>query len=119
MKNLLIFAATLFAFTFMGSCAHSDNDSSSGSDTIDTIALEPSVEISPEITVVGEAYDGADRSIIIVTHDGDTLSFDLPELESGHKQSWRIGDTVTIRYVEVRVGNSKQDSVIALLRGRQ
>ena len=53
MKNLLIFAATLFAFTFMGSCAHSDNDSNSGSDTIDTIALEPSVEISPEITVVG------------------------------------------------------------------
>lgn len=118
MKKLLIFAAVLVALTYTGGCSCSEKGHENGADTIDTIALEPAVEIGPEMTAVGEAYDGADRSIIIVTNDGDTLSFDLPEMEGGSKQSWRIGDTVTVKYVKVRIGDTEEDSVISLFRGR-
>ena len=119
MRKLLLFAAALFLISFTWSCTETGKTDGEGTDTIDSGVVEPLPEISPEITVVGEAYDGADRSIIIVTHEGDTLSFDLPEIDPDKKQRWRIGDTVTIKYVKIRIGGTEQDSVTALLKGRK
>ena len=119
MKKLLIIALGLFSMMWVGSCNKAQQEETA-TDTIDTVLLSSEDSIGVEFKVVGEAYDGAERSIIIITDTGDTLSYDLPEDEDADipRQSWRIGDTVTVKYVKVKTGNIIEDSVTALLLGR-
>ncbi len=41
----------------------------------------------------------------------DTVEFSYPDLESEHRASWAINDTLTVRYYETQDGDSGIDVI--------
>ena len=60
----------------------------------------------PEVQeVTGVAVDGAMNSVYLKIGE-DTVEFSYPDLESDHRDSWSINDTLTVRYYETTDGDS-------------
>ena len=55
--------------------------------------------------VTGVAIDGAMNSVYLKVGD-DTIEFSYPDLDSEHRASWSINDTLTVRYYETADGDS-------------
>ena len=104
MKNLL-FAAALLALS-MTSCVKDNNQSKEEQ-------MEPAdIEQLTEQEITGVAIDGAMNSVYLKVGD-DTIEFSYPDLDSEHRASWSINDTLTVRYYETEDG----DSVTEVING--
>ncbi|MBQ9555674.1 MAG: hypothetical protein IJV05_05560, partial [Muribaculaceae bacterium] len=58
----------------------------------------------------GVAIDGAMNSVYLKVGE-DTIEFSYPDLESDHRSSWSINDTLTVRYYVTENGDSVTDVI--------
>ena len=69
-----------------------------------------------EHSVYGVAIDRAMNSIVLLTIEGDTMSFEYPDVEENYNLvRCNIGDSVTVKFIRT----DYQDSVTAVLRGKE
>ena len=119
MKKLFLPVA-LFAMmsTLLGSCNNTGTNSGAQNDSIDSIDSvatdSDSLLLGKEQAVVGKVLDGAMNSIVILTDKGDTLCYSYPDLPQEKRASWKIDDTVTVKFVKVKLDGEVQDSVTGL-----
>ena len=122
MKKLFLPVA-LFAMmsTLLGSCNNTGTNSGAQNDSIDSIdsvaADSDSLLLDKEQAVVGKVLDGAMNSIVILTDKGDTLCYSYPDLPQEKRAGWKIDDTVTVKFVKVKLDGEVQDSVTGLYLG--
>lgn len=122
MKKLFLPVA-LFAMmsTILGSCNNTGTNSGDQNDSIDSIdsvaADSDSLLLGKEQAVVGKVLDGAMNSIVILTDKGDTLCYSYPDLPQEKRTGWKIDDTVTVKFVKVKLDGEVQDSVTGLYLG--
>ena len=122
MKKLFLPVA-LFAMisTLLGSCNNTGTNSGAQNDSIDSIdsvaADSDSLLLGKEQAVVGKVLDGAMNSIVILTDKGDTLCYSYPDLPQEKRAGWKIDDTVTVKFVKVKLDGEVQDSVTGLYLG--
>ena len=90
MKKLVFALAALFAISMFSCTGGQQENNPSDNDSIDT--------------------DGANNSISLLV-GGDTVSFEYPDLDRDHRDSWYINDTVTVRYYVTHDGDSVTDVV--------
>ena len=69
-----------------------------------------SIQVDSALQVTGVAIDGAMNSVYLKVGD-DTVEFTYPDLESDHRASWAINDTLTVRYFETEDGDSVTDVI--------
>lgn len=81
------------------SCGNGNKGGETSDSTVVSVSPEDSVD--EEQTAIGVAIDGAMNSITILDLNGDTLNFSYPDLDPSKRVSWTIGDTVSVKYVEV------------------
>lgn len=114
MKKILIPVLSVMAMlTAMPSCGNADKGSGSTTDTIDSAAVAANDSTQ---SVTGVALDGAMNSVLIKSlANGDSLSFEYPDLDRKLVDSWEIGDTVTVKYVKTTIGGEQADSVLQLI----
>jgi hypothetical protein len=105
MKNLIFAFLAMFALSFW-SCTGENQQESSQNELTDTI--EEVADSAIEVT--GVAVDGAMNSVYLKVGD-DTIEFSYPDLDSDHRASWTINDTLTVRYVETAEGDSVTDVI--------
>ena len=98
MKKLLIAFGMLAAFSMM-SCTGEVKQDVQPEEQTDSIE-QPEVQ-----EVTGVAVDGAMNSVYLKIGE-DTVEFSYPDLESDHRDSWSINDTLTVRYYETTDGDS-------------
>ena len=104
MKKLVIAFALLFAVSFfscIGESSQQDNPET-GNDTIQLV--------DTAVEVTGVAIDGAMNSVYLKVGD-DTVEFTYPDLDSDHRASWEIDDTLTVRYYVTHDGDSVTDVI--------
>ena len=122
MKKLFLPVA-LFAMmsTLLGSCNNTGTNSGAQNDSIDSIdsvaADSDSLLLGKEQAVVGKVLDGAMNSIVILTDKGDTLCYSYHDLPQEKRAGWKIDDTVTVKFVKVKLDGEVQDSVTGLYLG--
>lgn len=103
----MVFAlAALFAISMFSCTGGQQENNPSDNDTIDTVVVADTA--FHEVT--GVAIDGATNSISLLVGE-DTVSFEYPDLDGDHKDSWYINDTVTVRYYVTHDGDSVTDVV--------
>ncbi len=104
MKNLVLAFAALFALSFVSCMGEGQTEKQ---ELIET----DSVEVTDSAMLVsGIAVDGAMNSVYLLVGD-DTVEFSYPDLESDHRASWEMGDSVTIRYYVTEGGDSVTDVI--------
>lgn len=107
--------------TILGSCNNTGTNSGDQNDSIDSIdsvaADSDSLLLGKEQAVVGKVLDGAMNSIVILTDKGDTLCYSYPDLPQEKRTGWKIDDTVTVKFVKVKLDGEVQDSVTGLYLG--
>ena len=104
MKKLILSAALLALLTT--SCVNDNKQSQEEQ-------MEPAdIEQLTEQEITGVAIDGAMNSVYLKVGD-DTIEFSYPDLDSEHRASWSINDTLTVRYYETEDG----DSVTEVING--
>lgn len=101
----LIFAFGALVAISMFSCIDGNKPAEKEDDKDTTI-----VAVDSAIVVTGVAIDGANNSISLLVGE-DTLSFEYPDLDSDHRDSWYINDTVTVRYYVTQDGDSVTDVI--------
>ena len=106
MKNLAFAFLALFAISFW-SCTGEGQQETSQEEFADTIRA---VEADTPIEVTGVAVDGAMNSVYLKVGE-DTIEFTYPDLDSDHRDSWAINDTLTVRYFETADGDSVTDVI--------
>ena len=104
MKKLVIALGALFAVSFI-SCNGDKQQVAVEIEETDTIEA-----VDSAILVSGIAVDGAMNSIYLMVGD-DTIEFSYPDLDSDHRQSWEMGDSVSIRYYVTEGGDSVIDVI--------
>lgn len=104
MKKLIFAFGALIAIS-MFSCT-GDNKPLNNEDGPDSIG--PVLDSAKVVT--GVAIDGANNSISLLVGE-DTVSFEYPDLDRDHKDSWYINDTVTVRYYVTQEGDSVTDVI--------
>lgn len=107
--------------TLLSSCNNTGTNSGAQNDSIDSIdsvaADSDSLLLGKEQAVVGKVLDGAMNSIVILTDKGDTLCYSYPDLPQEKRAGWKIDDTVTVKFVKVKLDGEVQDSVTGLYLG--
>ncbi|MGN0213632.1 MAG: hypothetical protein ACI4AH_02355 [Muribaculaceae bacterium] len=111
-KTLIVGLIGLLGFGIV-SCGKSNGESENADSTV--VSVSPEASVDSEQTAIGVAIDGAMNSITILSEDGDTLSFSYPDLDPSKRASWSIGDTVSIKFVEV----DGEAQVNAVMLGRR
>ena len=96
----LLFAVSLFSCT--GETQQNDQQDAVA-DTIEQVA-------DTAIEVTGVAVDGAMNSVYLKVGD-DTVEFSYPDLDSEHRASWEINDTLTVHYFQTESGDSVTDII--------
>ncbi len=104
MKKLVIAFGALFAISFF-SCT--GNVQQEGDDSMEKDSIE---NADTALLVSGIAVDGAMNSVYLLVGE-DTIEFDYPDLDSDHRASWEMGDSVTIRYYVTQDGDSVTDVI--------
>lgn len=97
-KTLIVTLIGLISISIV-SCGKANNESENADSTV--VSVSPEASVDSEQTAIGVAIDGAMNSITIMNEHGDTLSFSYPDLDPSKRASWSIGDTVSVKYVEV------------------
>lgn len=88
----------------MASCID-DGKSDQQSTLTDTVQVQ---DVDSALHVTGIAIDGAMNSVYLKVGD-DTIGFSYPDLDSDHRASWDVGDTLTVRYYVTQNGDSVTD----------
>jgi hypothetical protein len=104
MKKLLLAFGALFAISFV-SCTGDSQQKTQELDENDSTEV-----VDSALLVSGIAVDGAMNSVYLKVGD-DTVEFSYPDLESDHRQSWEMGDSLTIRYYVTEGGDSVTDVI--------
>lgn len=104
MKKLVIALGVFFA-AMLVSCVGCTEQTGQQTDTIAPVEQTDSL-----VEVTGVAIDGAMNSVYLKVGD-DTVEFSYPDLESEHRASWSINDTLTVRYYETQDGDSVTDVI--------
>ena len=105
MKKLVLLLA-IFAALFVTSCVKETQQPPQ-----DNVLEETdTVQVDSAVLVTGIAIDGAMNSVFLKVGD-DTVQFNYPDLDSDHRQSWEMGDSVTIRYYVTENGDSITDVI--------
>ncbi len=105
MKKLVLLLA-IFAVLFVTSCVKETQQPPQ-----DNVLEETdTVQVDSAVLVSGIAIDGAMNSVFLKVGD-DTVQFNYPDLDSDHRQSWEMGDSVTIRYYVTENGDSITDVI--------
>ena len=107
MKKLVFALAALFSISMFSCTGGQQENNPSDNDSIDTTVVVADTAIHE---VTGVAVDGANNSISLLV-GGDTVSFEYPDLDRDHRDSWYINDTVTVRYYVTHDGDSVTDVV--------
>ena len=100
MKKLVLALGVIVAISTM-SCineGHQVNES----DQVDSTTVESVPEVKE---VTGIAIDGAMNSVYLKVGD-DTIEFSYPDLDTDHRASWEINDTLTVQYFSTENGDS-------------
>ena len=97
-----ILALSAFAAILAVSCTGQSDNNQQQDQLVDTI-VQAQVEEALEVT--GVAVDGAMNSVYLKVGE-DTIEFSYPDLDSEHRASWAINDTLTVRYFETEEGDS-------------
>ena len=95
---VLAFGA-MFAMSLI-SCTGENQSEQAGLEQTDTITL-----VDEPQQVTGVAIDGAMNSVYLKVGD-DTVEFSYPDLDSDHRASWEIDDTLTVHYYVTENGDS-------------
>lgn len=103
----LVFAAGLLIIS-LTACVKDSKPSED--EQLEPADIEQVTDTLQEIT--GVAIDGAMNSVYLKVGD-DTIEFSYPDLDSEHRASWSINDTLTVRYYETADG----DSVTEVING--
>ena len=103
MKKLVIAFGALFAISFFSCTGEGGTQVTEDNDSIKVVA-------DTALLVSGIAVDGAMNSVYLKVGD-DTIEFDYPDLDSDHRASWSMGDSVTIRYYVTQDGDSVTDVI--------
>ena len=103
----LVFAAGLLVIS-LTACIKDSKPSED--EQLEPADIEQVTDTLQEIT--GVAIDGAMNSVYLKVGD-DTIEFSYPDLDSEHRASWSINDTLTVRYYETADG----DSVTEVING--
>lgn len=103
----LVFAAGLLIIS-LTACVKDNKPSED--EQLEPADIEQVTDTLQEIT--GVAIDGAMNSVYLKVGD-DTIEFSYPDLDSEHRASWSINDTLTVRYYETADG----DSVTEVING--
>lgn len=107
MKKIALAASALLTLMTMSCTSNGHhNNNQEETDTIEQV-LDTAV-----LEVTGVAIDGAMNSVYLRVGD-DTIEFSYPDLDSEHRASWSINDTLTVRYYETEEG----DSVAEIING--
>ncbi len=106
MKKLIYAFGALFALTMISCVGETQQDEQvqeTDSTLVETAGIEP-------VEVTGVAIDGAMNSVYLKVGE-DTIEFSYPDLESDHRSSWTINDTLTVRYYVTENGDSVTDVI--------
>lgn len=106
MKKLVLIFGVLFVMSLY-SCVGENQQEGQEIGTPDSIEA---VVQDTAIQVTGVAVDGAMNSVYLKVGE-DTIEFTYPDLDSEHRQSWEINDTLTVRYFETENGDSVVDVI--------
>ncbi len=101
MKKLVLAFGIIVAMSGLSCTSEGQQDNTSNG--IDTTSVNDT--IPQEIEVTGVAIDGAMNSVYLKVGD-DTIEFSYPDLDSDHRASWEINDTLTVRYYATENGDS-------------
>ena len=105
MKKLVLASAILFALSFLSCTGELQQDKQeTDNDTVQTTIIDSAMQVT------GVAIDGAMNSVYLKVGD-DTVEFTYPDLDSEHKASWEIDDTITVRYYVTQNGDSVTDLI--------
>lgn len=104
MKKSLLMAG-LLAVSMM-SCINDNKPSQE--EQVEPAEVEQVTDSLQEVT--GVAIDGAMNSVYLKVGE-DTIEFSYPDLDSEHRASWSINDTLTVRYYETADGDSVTDVI--------
>ena len=113
--------AALLCITLL-SCGNRNANSQIGENDSCSATVTPHDMVNPnqvghEMTTIGVTLDRAMNTILIIDENGDSVEFDYAEVENRSKIfGSNIGDTVTVKHVELADG---RDSVTAIYRGRR
>ena len=103
MKNLLFAFGVLFSLSFFSCTNQEETTTTEDNDTIENV-------VDTALLVSGIAVDGAMNSVYLLVGD-DTIEFTYPDLDSEHRQSWEMGDSITVRYYVTENGDSVTDVI--------
>ena len=104
MRKLVFAFVALLSLAF-GSCTSENKPADAQDEIIDTTAV-----VDSAIEVTGVAVDGAMNSVYLKVGE-DTIEFSYPDLDSEHRASWAINDTLTVRYYKSADGDSVTDVI--------
>lgn len=105
MKKLVLVFGAMFALSLF-SCVESNENTDDKTALADTIETETDAQQA----MTGVAIDGAMNSVYLKVGD-DTIEFSYPDLDSDHRASWEINDTLTVRYYVTENGDSVTEVV--------
>ena len=106
MKKLVLAISACMALS-MFSCVDNDNKVDQKEEVPADTIQQP---VDSIIEVTGVAVDGAMNSVYLKVGE-DTIEFSYPDLDSDHRASWAINDTLTVRYYETVNGDSVTDVI--------
>lgn len=104
MRKLVFSFVALLSLAFW-SCTSENKPADTQDEVIDTTAV-----VDSAIEVTGVAVDGAMNSVYLKVGE-DTIEFSYPDLDSEHRASWAINDTLTVRYYKSADGDSVTDVI--------
>lgn len=96
----LAFAFGLLCVMAITSCTGENNDNNN----VEVTQNEP-VDTLQVQQVKGVAVDGAMNSVYLKVGD-DTIEFTYPDLDSEHRATWDINDSLTVTFVQTANGDS-------------
>ena len=105
MKNLVLAFGVLFTLSFFSCTNQAENATPDENDS--TMAVQ---DADTAMLVSGVAVDGAMNSVYLLVGD-DTIEFTYPDLDSDHRASWEMGDSISVRYYVTENGDSVTDVI--------
>ena len=105
MKNLVLAFGVLFALSFFSCTNQAENATPNENDS--TMAVQ---DADTAMLVSGVAVDGALNGVYLLVGD-DTIEFTYPDLDSDHRASWEMGDSISVRYYVTENGDSVTDVI--------
>ncbi|MBR4829728.1 MAG: hypothetical protein IKZ92_08010 [Muribaculaceae bacterium] len=99
MRKLVFVFGTIVALSFIACTGDGQQDNNK------IVLADSAADADTTLLVTGVAVDGAMNSVYLKVGD-DTVEFSYPDLDSDHRASWEINDTLTVHYIKTENGDS-------------